>query len=231
LRKLEAVEAVSRALGERFGVRHKARTGEILDGLILTILSQNTNDRNRDRAFGRLKERFPAWQDVLSAGAQALEEAILVGGLARVKARRIIHLLEGLKASGKGLTMEGLRAVPPEEAEQALLAIPGVGKKTARCVLLFELGHPAFPVDTHILRVTRRLGWVPERASADQAHDLLQGLIPPKAMEDLHLNLIQLGRTLCRPQRPQCPICPIRKWCRFRRRAKASDGLSCPLLR
>ncbi len=226
MKELEAVGAVSRALREAFGVGHKAGTGDILDGLVLTILSQNTNDRNRDRAFGRLKERFPTWRDVLVAGAQALEDAISMGGLARVKARRIVDLLERLKASDGSLTLEGLRAVPPEEAERALLAIPGVGKKTARCVLLFELGHAAFPVDTHILRVTRRLGWVGERATADRAHDILQRLIPPEAMEGLHVNLIQLGRTLCRPQRPQCLICPIRKWCRFGRRSKASQDPS-----
>jgi endonuclease-3 len=214
LRHREVVEAVRRALERTFGISRHSNTGDPLDGLILTILSQNTNDRNRDRAFGRLRERFPTWQDVLNAGPEALEEAIRVGGLARVKAQRIFHLLEGLTASQGRLTLDGLRALSPQEAERALLAIPGVGKKTARCVLLFELGHPSFPVDTHILRVTRRLGWVPERASADRAHDILQRLIPPEAMESLHLNLIQLGRALCRPKHPRQETCPIRRWCR-----------------
>jgi endonuclease-3 len=138
-----------------------------------------------------------------------------VGGLGRTKAKRIHQLLEDLKRSGHGLTLEGLRGLPPEQAEHFLLAIPGVGKKTARCVLLFELGRPAFPVDTHILRVTRRMGWIPEGASADRAHDLLQQMISPEVMHSLHLNLIHLGRTLCRPRNPQCGSCPIGNWCRY----------------
>lgn len=207
------VKAIHRRLEDSFGRPRKEPVGDPLDGLILTILSQNTNDRNRDRAFARLKERFPTWEAVLQADPQDLEEAIRVGGLARVKSRRIWALLDQLKRTQGRISLQHLRKLPSQEAEQKLLAIPGVGKKTAKCVLLFQLGRDAFPVDTHILRVTRRLGWIPERATADRAHDILQRLIPPHYMFDLHLNLIRLGRTFCRPKAPRCSSCPVQPWC------------------
>jgi endonuclease-3 len=215
LRVRETIDGVIQALEAVFGIPRKEATGDPLDGLILTILSQNTNDRNSDRAYRELKERFPTWEEVLEAGPRAVEDAIRVGGLARTKSERIVQLLENLKASEGSLTLEGLRDLPPETVEQVLLSIPGVGKKTARCVLLFELGLPAFPVDTHILRVTSRIGWIPERASADRAHDILQRRVPPEAMYSLHLNLIFLGRTVCRSRDPKCPECPIRRWCTY----------------
>jgi endonuclease-3 len=211
----DSVDAVIKALEAAFGIPHKEGTGDPLDGLILTILSQNTNDRNRDRAYQRLKERFPDWEAVLEAGSAALEDSIRVAGLGRTKSRRIIQLLEDLKCNQGKITLEGLRYLPPQEAEKALLAIPGVGKKTARCILLFELDVPAFPVDTHVLRVTRRIGWVPQRATAARVHDILQGIVPPAAMHSLHLNLIHLGRTVCRPRNPRCPECPIHLWCQY----------------
>jgi endonuclease-3 len=211
----EAILAVTNALEETFGVPGKPGMGDPLDGLIQTILSQNTNDRNRDRAFLSLKDRFPTWEAVLKAGSVDLEEAIRVGGLAKTKAVRIIRLLENLQRSEDGLNLDRLRRLAPQEAEKTLLSIQGVGKKTARCVMLFELNHAAFPVDTHILRVTRRLGWIPERASADRAHDILQEAVPPKFMLSLHINLIQLGRTHCRPKGPKCAPCPINGWCSY----------------
>jgi endonuclease-3 len=213
LDRLGHVKAVHRRLEEVFGRPRKETAGDPLDGLILTMLSQNTNDRNRDRAFARLKERFPTWEAALKAGPQALEEAIRVGGLARIKSRRIWALLDQLRHTQGRISLQHLRGLPSEEAEQRLLAIPGVGKKTARCVLLFHLGRDAFPADTHILRVTRRLGWIPEQATADRAHEILQGLIPPPCMFSLHLNLIHLGRTLCRPKASRCPSCPVQPWC------------------
>jgi endonuclease-3 len=213
LRAHNCVATVLQALERTFGKPQKQRPGEPLDCLILTILSQNTNDRNRDKAFQRLKRHFPSWEDVLRGGPLKLEEVIRVGGLGRTKARRIYNLLQDLKVSRHGLTLEGLKDLPPGEAECSLLAIPGVGKKTARCVLLFALGQPAFPVDTHIMRVSRRMGWIPQRATPDRAHDILQGMIPPEAIFSLHLNLIRLGRRFCRPRVPMCGTCPIHDWC------------------
>jgi len=211
----DAVRAVVQSLEASFGIPQKTRIGDPLSGLVLTILSQNTNDRNRDRAFQNLKKAFPTWEAAAETGPEAVEEAIRVGGLARIKAQRIVQLLRDLRANSGHMTLEGLRRLPVEEAEKRLLSISGVGKKTARCVLLFEMGLAAFPADTHILRVTRRLGWIPHRASADRAHDILQSIVPPESMHSLHVNLIQLGRTVCRPKHPRCPDCPIQPWCRY----------------
>jgi endonuclease-3 len=211
----DCVQAVTQALEKTFGAPEWRRHEDPLDGLIRTILSQNTNDRNRDRAYAGLKNRFPTWEDLLEAEAAAVKEAIRVGGLAEIKSQRILHILKELRSSPNGLTLRPLGDLPPEEAEQRLLSFPGVGKKTARCVLLFELNKPMFPVDTHIMRVVKRLGWIPKKASADRAHDILQDVVPGKAMAGLHLNLIRLGREICRPRTPRCPDCPIRPWCDY----------------
>ncbi len=217
MRSTDQVQEVVHCLEQVYGRPQRIPLGDVLEALILTILSQNTSDSNRDRAFARLKVAFPTWEEASSAGVQGVEKAIRIGGLAHVKSRRIVQLLEDLKATNGGLTLEWLRGLPPQEAERALLAIPGVGKKTARCVLLFELGHPAFPVDTHILRVAKRLGWLEERATADRAHEVLAGMIPPGAMHALHVNMIHLGRTVCRPRGPRCGSCPVRQRCRYAR--------------
>lgn len=212
----DQVQGIIRILERAYGRPERIPIGDVLEALILTILSQNTSDSNRDRAFAGLKEAFPTWEEASIAGVRGIEQAIRPGGLARVKARRIVRLLKDLKATDHGLTLEWLRRFPPQDAERALLNIPGVGKKTARCVLLFELGHPAFPVDTHILRVAKRLGWLEERATADRAHEVLARMIPPGAMHALHMNMIRLGRTVCRPKGPRCESCPLKKRCRYR---------------
>lgn len=217
MRQSEQIQGIIRALEKAYGSPERIPLGDVLDALIMTILSQNTSDSNRDRAFTRLKEAFPTWEEASRGGVRGVEQAIRPGGLARVKARRIVQLLEDLKATNGAPTLEWLRRLPPQEAERALLTIPGVGKKTARCVLLFELGHPAFPVDTHILRVAKRVGWLEERATADRAHEVLAGMIPPEAMHALHMNMIHLGRTVCRPRGPRCESCPIREECRYAR--------------
>jgi endonuclease-3 len=211
----DIVQEVIRSLERAYGRPTKPPLGDVLEALILTILSQNTSDTNRDRAFAGLKAAFPTWDEALAAGVQGVEQAIRTGGLAHAKAVRIISLLEDLKAANGGVTLEWLRVLSAEDAERVLMAIPGVGKKTARCVLLFELGHPAFPVDTHVLRVAKRLGWVSERTTADRAHDILAGMIPPDSMQALHINMIHLGRTVCRPGRPDCGSCPLRLHCRY----------------
>jgi endonuclease-3 len=213
LRAADAVDAVDRALASRFGTPRKEEGGDPLSGLVQTILSQNTNDGNRDRAFASLKKAFPTWEAVLKAGPGPLEAAIRVGGLSRVKAGRIVGLLQGLQETGQGLTLDGLRGLSPQEAEERLLAMRGVGRKTARCVMLFQLGMEAFPVDTHILRVSRRLGWVPPQATADRAHEILQVTIPGERMHSLHVNMIRLGRAFCRPRGPRCGACPVQPWC------------------
>ncbi len=184
-----------------------------LDELVLTILSQNTSDTNRDRAYASLRKRFPSWGEVLRAGAPAVEDAIRVGGLSRVKSRVIVDLLRRLRDEEGRLDLDRLLRLPMEEAREALLRFKGVGEKTASCVLLFSCNRPAFPVDTHIERVTKRLAWIPKGANAVQAHALLADRIPAERTLEPHVNLITLGRRFCRPRNPACPACPLRRLC------------------
>jgi endonuclease-3 len=201
------------ALEERFGIPQREPRGDPLDGLIRTILSQNTNDKNRDRAFESLKEAFPSWHHALAAGQRAIEASIRSAGISRIKSRRIVSILESLRESPQGLSLYWLRGMSREEVEDFLLSFKGVGKKTARCVMLFELGHSVFPVDTHILRVAKRLGWVNSSCPADRASDILEEFVPSDGALSLHLNLIRLGREICRPRRPSCPSCPLLAIC------------------
>ena len=202
-------------LERAFGTPRPERRLPPLDELILTILSQNTNDRNRDRAYAALRARFPTWEEALRADRADLEAAIRAGGLARVKSRVIQEVLARVKRDHGRLDLEALRRMPLEEARRYLTGLRGVGEKTARCVLLFACGRPVFPVDTHIHRVARRLGWVPERATPGHSHEFLGRLIPGDRCFTAHLNLIRLGRRVCRPRRPSCPSCPLLRLCRY----------------
>lgn len=180
-----------------------------IGGLILAILSQNTNDTNRDRAFKALRERFPEWTDLVKAAHADVAHAIRVAGLWKTKSCRILECLKLIEQKLGGLSLEFIRSMSVNEAEECLCSLPGVGVKTARCVMLFQFGIPAFPVDTHVLRVARRLRWVSSRATSDEAHRVLQELVPPELVLPLHLNLVRLGRTFCRPRRPRCADCPL----------------------
>lgn len=184
-----------------------------VDELVCTILSQNTNDENRDKAFARLKTRFSSWEAVRDAPIEDVEAAIRPAGLAPQKAPRIQEALRRITEHAGGITLDFLRAWPTEKARAWLMRLPGVGPKTAAIVLLFALGKPAFPVDTHIYRVTGRLGLRPPNMSREQAHPWLEALFPPETYSDVHLNLIRLGRTYCRPRHPRCAACPLRDLC------------------
>ncbi len=186
-----------------------------LDELVSTILSQNTNDRNRDRAFAALRERFPTWETVRDADEQAVVEAIRPAGLANQKGPRIQNVLREITAQRGELNLDFLADLPAEEAHAWLLNFKGVGPKTAAIVLQFSLGKPAFPVDTHIYRVTGRLGLRPAKMTVEQAHPHLAKLFPPEAYYPVHLNLIRLGREICQARRPNCPVCPLRDICDF----------------
>lgn len=184
-----------------------------LDELISTVLSQNTNDSNRDRAFAALRARMPTWDDVRQAPLRQVVEAIHSAGLASQKAPRIQAILQRTHAERGTLDLGFLRHWSPEAAESWLRELPGVGPKTASIVMLFSLGIPAFPVDTHIYRVTGRLGLRPAKQSYEAAHKHLAGLFPPSQYAAVHLNLIRLGREVCKARRPQCSICPLRRMC------------------
>jgi endonuclease III len=180
-----------------------------IDELILTVLSQNTNDRNRDVAWGRLRERLPTWDAVREAPVAEIEDAIRPGGLAPTKAVRIKRILEALGEDD----LCWLEDAPLEEARDYLCELPGVGRKTAACVLLFAFGRPEVPVDTHVYRVASRLGLIRRGASFDEAHDEMLRLVDPADAYEVHVLLIRHGRRTCIAREPRCAECPLRRMC------------------
>ncbi len=186
-----------------------------LDELVSTILSQNTNDLNRDRAFESLRAHFSSWEAVRDAPEAAVVAAIRPAGLANQKGPRIQQVLRAITAQRGALDLEFLRDLPVDQARAWLTQFKGVGPKTAAIVLLFSLGLPAFPVDTHVHRVTGRLGLRPEKLSADDSHAYFEGLLPPDTYYAAHLNLIRHGREVCHALRPACEQCVLNNLCAF----------------
>ncbi|MGI6368583.1 MAG: endonuclease III domain-containing protein [Anaerolineae bacterium] len=184
-----------------------------LDELIQTILSQNTSDLNSGRAFASLREAFPSWEAVAEADVEAVAHAIRSGGLARIKAPRIQQIIRHLIQERGEPSLDWLHGLAVEEARAYLTSLPGVGPKTAACVLLFSLHMPAMPVDTHVHRVAQRLGLLGPRINAERAHTLLEGLLPQDLYYSFHLLMIEHGRTLCHAQRPRCSGCPLLDIC------------------
>jgi endonuclease-3 len=197
-----------------------------LDELVSTILSQNTNDINRDRGFQALRAKFPTWENVRDASAEAVIEAIRPAGLANQKGPRIQQVLRSITEERGSLDLSFLADLPAEAARAWLMRFNGVGPKTAAIVLCFALGKAAFPVDTHIYRVTGRIGLRPERMTVEQAHPHLEALFPPETYYAAHLNLIRLGREICQARRPRCEICPIIKLCDYGRSVMSSRGVA-----
>jgi endonuclease-3 len=188
-----------------------------IDELILTVLSQNTNDRNRDVAYARMRDRFPSWEEVRDAPVAELEGALRPGGLAPTKAGRIQQILRALD----GDDLCWLEDAPLEEARDYLCSLPGVGRKTAACVLLFSFGRPEVPVDTHVYRVGSRLGLFAPGASVDAAHDEMLRLVDPDDAYEVHVLLIRHGRRTCVARAPRCDDCPLRRMCPEGRRRLA----------
>ena len=205
----EIIELLRREYGELPWRPH----GDPMTELILTILSQNTSDANSGRAFARLRLRFTTWEALLGADPREIEEAIQVGGLARIKAPRIKAILEEVWQRLGSFDLSFLKEMPLAEAKAWLRSLPGVGPKTAACVLMFALGMPALPVDTHVYRVARRLGLVSAQTGAEKAHELLEGMLAPEEVYSFHMSLIRHGRRICRAQRPLCPQCPLAPRC------------------
>jgi endonuclease-3 len=187
----------------------------LIDELVSTILSQNTNDRNRDLAFNALKKRFSNWQQVKDAPENEIIDAIRIAGLANQKGPRIKAVLNQIWKERGNFDLLFLLDLPLEETRNWLLRFKGVGRKTAAIVLQFSLNRPAFPVDTHIYRVTGRLGVRPEKMNVGQTHLLMEKLADPKDFYAGHLNLIRLGRETCHPRKPDCPYCPVNSLCSY----------------
>lgn len=186
-----------------------------IDELVSTILSQNTNDNNRDRAFNALRAKFPTWESVREAKTAEVVDAIRPAGLANQKGPRIQQVLKAITEERGSLDLSFLADLSVEDAKAWLMKFNGVGPKTAAIVLCFSLNKPAFPVDTHIYRVSGRLGLRPESMTVEQAHTHLEALFPPDTYYAAHLNLIRLGREICTARKAMCEICPIRKLCDY----------------
>lgn len=222
----QTVRRVNAILVEKFGTRvvHKR---DPLDGLILIILSQATSDLNCDRAFSSLKAEFPAWKQCLDAPVEQVADAIRSGGLANQKAARIQQLLREIQEQRGDLNLGFLHDLPARECEAYLSKFHGVGPKTVACVLVFFLDKPAFPVDTHVFRICRRLGWIRPKASPDEAHRVLHDLVPDECKLDLHVNLIAHGRLTCRADGnggPKCGVCSIKRFCEFGKSLRVAPG-------
>lgn len=186
-----------------------------IDELVSTILSQNTNDVNRDRAFEALRAKYATWEEVRDAKQQDVIEAIRPAGLANQKGPRIQEVLKAITAERGDLDLSFLKDMSVAEARHWLTKFNGVGPKTAAIVLCFSLDMPAFPVDTHVYRVTGRIGLHPEKMTVEQAHPHLEGLFPPETYYAAHLNIIRLGREICTARKANCAVCPIRKLCDY----------------
>lgn len=202
---------VLRHLENRYGRPHWKVEHTPLDELVLTILSQHTSDVNCERAFASLRASFPTWEEVVSAPDDAIADAIRASGLARVKAPRIKTVVSRVLA---GNLLEGIENRPLEEAKALLRSLPGVGPKTAACVLLFACRRPALPVDTHVYRVSQRVGLIDGSTNPEVAHEKLEALLEADDVYSFHINMIRHGRSICRARSPQCADCPIADLCR-----------------
>jgi len=180
-----------------------------LDELMVTLLSQNTNDKNRDLAYIRLRERFPEWNAVLNARIKEIEEAIRPAGLSKQKSQRMKAILEWVNERFGGLTLEGVEELDDDEAISLLTSQKGIGVKTAAVTLAFAFDRDLCPVDTHVHRIARRMGWVKESATAIHTFKTLREIIPTEKASTFHLNLLKFGRNICLARKPKCDKCPL----------------------
>jgi endonuclease-3 len=214
----EKVKSIYERLIETYGRPERHDPSRPVDSLIGAILSQNTNDANRDRAYNRLRNRFPTWEEVRDAPVDEIVEAIRPAGLANQKAPRIKKVLERITEERGELSLDFLDDMPIDEAREWLTSLHGVGPKTAAIVLLFSLGRPAFPVDTHVHRVSKRLGLIGDKVNAEKAHQLLEDALPTEWYYPFHLDLVQHGRQVCHSRNPECEVCTLSDLCDYYQR-------------
>jgi len=220
------VRAVSDLLAARYG-RRRPTPRDPLDGLVLIVLSQATSDLNCDRAFSGLKAEFPTWDAVRIAPVGAIADSIRSGGLANQKASRIKAMLNEIWEESGSLDLSWMQEADAATVSEYLLQFKGVGPKTIACVLVFFLDKPAFPVDTHVHRMTRRLGWIRPKASAEEAHRVMETLVPDDCKLDLHVNMISHGRAICRAEGnggPNCAACVVKKHCLYGKSIRLKRG-------
>jgi endonuclease III len=211
----DSVPYVIQNLRAVYGAPKLERGLDPLDVLIETILSQSTTNANSGRAFESLKCRFSTWDKARRARVTSIEAAIRSGGLAKQKSARIKQLLNEIHKRRGSLDLSFLEVLPIEDAKQFLASFKGVGPKTVACTLLFAFKRPAFPIDVHIFRIARRLGWIPEKCSDEEAHRLMGDLIPRNSYYEAHINLIRHGRKICRPRDPLCERCCLVDYCDY----------------
>lgn len=211
----EQYAAIAACLQEHYGYPQWRQHLPPIDELISTILSQNTSDINRDRGFDALKAHYPDWESVRDAPTEELAEVIRPSGLAKQKAPRIQAALRHITETWGSITLDFLADLPIEDAKAWLTAMNGIGPKTAAIILLFAFNREAFPVDTHVHRVTMRLGLIDEKTSADNAHAILEAIVPPAHYYAAHLNIIRHGREVCKARKPLCDQCPLTAYCRY----------------
>jgi endonuclease-3 len=208
-----AIGEVIKLLEQEYGPRKWRSDEDPIDVLIETILSQNTSDANSGKAFASLKAGFQGWEAVTSASVEDIAMLIESGGLHRIKAARIKQVLQRIRREQGVINLDSLRSLNSAEAENYLMRLPGVGRKTARCVLLFSMGKPSLPVDTHIFRVAKRLGLIQPDTSIEKAPDLLQEQIPASEVYQFHIHMIEHGRRVCHARQPRCCDCILRSIC------------------
>jgi endonuclease-3 len=215
LRPREKIPHILDAWGRYFGELEWRPRLDPLSELILTILSQHTSDTNSFRAFDEMRQRFPAWEEVRDVPVDELADAIRSGGLANVKAPRIQEVLRQIGDERGELNLDFLHGMDPADARAWLSGFKGVGPKTAACVLMFACGMPVLPVDTHVYRVSQRLGLIDERTNAERSHVVLEGMLAPEQRYPFHVYAITHGRRICKAQRPLCEACVVREWCSY----------------
>ena len=215
LKEEKPFEYIVQNLENTFGEPRLSRKSDPLAMLINIILSQATSDANSHRTFQNLKNRFKNWDEALAAEAGEIADAIRLGGLANQKAKVIKDLLRQIKDARGTLSLEFLEKMPDEDARDFLLQFRGIGPKTVACTLLFASHKEVFPLDTHIFRIFKRMGILPEKVSDAKAHKLLDELAPKGKFYSLHVNLIRLGRKICRPKEPLCESCPLVEYCDY----------------
>lgn len=207
------IDELDSLLKKEFGNKVPQPHGDPVGELVRTILSQNTSDANRDQAYKRLRMKFPQWEDLLIARTTSIQAAIKPGGLAAIKAPRIKKILKEIDRENGGIDLSELKRKTVSQGMEYLMSFNGVGEKTAACVLLFSFGKKIFPVDTHIYRTAQRLSLIPENCGREKAFEILNDTVPEKYFYRLHLNLIELGRKICKPRKPKCVECTLSKLC------------------
>jgi len=215
LKLKEKAKQITQRLENKFGVPQREDIMDPLSNLVLTVLSQSTNDKNRDTAYHRLKDRYPTWEQVMNGNVKIIAEAIRPGGLANQKSERIQNILKWIQKEYGTLNLDCLCDMDADQAIEKFTQLKGVGVKTISVVMMFSCGIDIFPVDTHVHRICRRLGFVPDNATAEKTFWQMRPIVPRGKSFSLHMNFLKLGRTICYARKPRCEQCLVNDLCDF----------------